>query len=423
MHLLLLLRMGNFMLFDKLYKKTHELYQKLGDVLMGYDFSKTPEQQRNLLDLLLKLNYELKELDELHRQATASLLQAGSAIWVREFSPSCPKCLAEEKLNYLTQQYRYFVNRVLDASKVSSVDQEYIKSLVLQLMTDPCGQNLIVELNSVVDLKAGVRIAVRFGKSLGVILRDDAQQTASVSSHPQLFKPNAAKTLLIDYPENYHIQNLLLQAAVDSKVTPITYQPQFVAFAHELIHCLHILKGNSQQFDEFPDGFAGPIYCAYSNLPSCIFPPSVKELLTVEGWSRKGAEVSGASGGTICENVIRAEHGIPKRGSHAQVELDPQYDFVKGMRHLAFISRLRAGETDFSNMFLAEIAFPRFVDQAALKINSRNAPHEPQNFSYVSYAIAAIKSMFFYPAPTISSTVTTKNLEQMQMFPLALKNC
>lgn len=269
----------------------------------------------------------------------------------------------KNQLDYLSEQYHFFINKVIDFTKINDFDKLHLCALILRIMATPIGQRLILKLNLVKYKRGNIKIAVKYGKGFTLqasLKRKDRAKCQCKDSDlmpegdsRQAYKNYGKKGQPIDQvfviiPENY----LSKPADIVAGKTKIglVYQPQFISLLHEFIHCLHKLRGRDRNILTFRHSMRSPMYYLYYN---GLF-ASIEEKWTI-------------AHANISENTAREQNGLPLRLGLLGKTLcnDSKPPDFSG---IIFFTRYVMGHTDFKELYISpDFKIPRCLDTGNLK--------------------------------------------------------
>jgi hypothetical protein len=266
----------------------HDIYKEIDRLLaipniFGTEAVDSLVKLDNILDSLLKLR--MKYPFPYFKEINMPLVPSGH-------SPE----------TFMKQQYIFFMEKCLDVSEMSSDELAKINAYVLQIISRPAGQRLILRLNHLAQTNGcKIKAVSILGYGSMAASADPASRQTSIPKIPHPsgnpykqfheLTPYTKTTLLTPTKPRSFIDKLDF-----GKSSAYSYKPTFISFSHELIHCLHFFRGT--------DRLRMPFSAAHQ---STIIPPimtSPEELWTID------------MGRNLSENKIRQEHDLKPRFSH-----------------------------------------------------------------------------------------------------------
>lgn len=322
------------MLFGQLYESELRCYQQINDLLGSYDFSKSYEAQTEIFIKIQNIHRELAELQKSHIRETLLLKKTQQSFWVNTVNHALiPPDRKGLEFQYLQEEYFYFITKLLVLDGLDEDDNNLINSLILKLISQPKGQELILELNRFGRENPSLSFQVKYGKTLSV----DSNRT---------YNKKSATSIPITIPRNFITSNVLFFPGKD---VSLVYEILFIAFGHELIHCLNFLKNKNNRSQKIPCMPTEALYHLYDR-----------------GVVADKEEYDTIEMADLSENSLRGEHKLPLRGGHIHAE---SIDRAK-MIELAVLSKMRKGVTDFKNMHFPEgFTLPCLLDASKLEFS------------------------------------------------------
>jgi|GEM_PF-4641169 len=273
------------------------IYQKINEILKTSDIFNNPT-----FDDFLELDKILKQLFELRIMYPF--------LYFKEINKQLiPKGYTMTPESFMSEQFNFFIKHCLDLSELPTNQQLQIYVLIVQIMSRPIGQRLIVRLNQMKQHSEKIIKLKNYlgGNSSASLLTKALQpsKNSEISSGTpaagfflsyKRFKNNIKyKKVIIHFPKNAY-ERIPLDSLDYGKQSNFAYKPLFISFAHELIHTLHFLHGRDRQsmcFDE-----------RHGKIIENLFVSNVEELWTID------------LGRNLSENKLRKEWGLDQRYSH-----------------------------------------------------------------------------------------------------------
>lgn len=324
----------------------HDRYKKLEFALESYDCALPPTHENNE-SILKKVNIlclELSRLQDKHAALTKTLISERRLIWFKETILDYKLIPPQHKnsiLEYLTQQYYYFIEIILCCDQIAMKDAIHLKSAVLQIMSRPMGQRLILKLNQQCKI-----IEVVYGDSLSVDRCVKKPENSTSGSCMKYFlyylfwskredvadvKTDSLKKIIFYYPRDYHMAEPHIIAGLKGQLICDTF---LTNIAHEFSHCLNHFREKTKSF----------LLCQLNS--------AVYHLYSDNPWTN-GEEYQTIEQTKSSENAIRAEHNLSLRGGHIGAGLK-QYDKIV---KIAFFAQLRrANVAEFDKVYFVNLS-------------------------------------------------------------------
>ncbi|OJV92914.1 MAG: hypothetical protein BGO43_07620 [Gammaproteobacteria bacterium 39-13] len=304
----------------------HAAYKAIEEQYAKFNPEANQSEQIEFYERIINIKTQLRALEFIHIDLTKKLNEKG-LIYVKEennvaLSKYSYKYAKSEKRN-LHDHYYQLLEKIKSNNELGKTELEFINSLLMQIISRPEGQKLIIKLNSQLE-KNGAKIQILPSREFGCSspLEGEAKENVDVELSPEsqldykkvlkktTIKSDGAKKCVVfinmDHLKSISAINTEAYASMDQGLTDTG--PASVLLAHELIHATHVLAGSARSdFKPFFDVMnkrSDPVMdILYPKASNTRLGNSAEEFWTIEG-------------GNICENNIRKEHGFANRTGH-----------------------------------------------------------------------------------------------------------
>jgi len=304
----------------------HAAYKAIEAQYAKFNPEANRSEQIEFYERIINIKTQLRALEFIHIDLTKKLNEKG-LIYIKEennvvLNKYSYKYGKGEKRN-LHDHYYQLLEKIKSNNELRKTELEFINSLLMQIISRPEGQKLIIKLNSQLE-KNGAKIQILPSREFGCSssLEGEAKEKVDVNLSPEsqldykqvvkksTIKSDGAKKCVVfinmDHLKSISAINTDAYASIDQGLTDTG--PASVLLAHELIHATHALAGSARSdFKPFFDVMTkrgDPIMeVLYPKASNTRLGNSAEEFWTIEG-------------GNICENNIRKEHGFANRTGH-----------------------------------------------------------------------------------------------------------
>jgi hypothetical protein len=298
------------------------IYQAINEILKIPDVFNNPA-----FDDFIKLDKILKDLFEFRISYPF--------LYFKEIDERLiPKGVTEPPESFMSEQFNFFIKNCLDLSALPQDQRLQIHALILQIISRPVGQRLIVRLNqmrratqdTIIKVEMFLRSSADSSLAISPSEQPEDKEILPGNSFADFSRPYKAfrtcakyRKVMFWYPANA-CHRSAMSALNFGKETYFAYKPLFISFAHELIHALHFLRGRDRCTMDFDE--------RHGEIIKSLFVANVEELWTID------------LGRNLSENRLRAEWGIDSRYSHTKAT----QGFLLGKREMTFkdVSEIQA---------------------------------------------------------------------------------
>ncbi|MBI2792790.1 MAG: hypothetical protein HYX61_12595 [Gammaproteobacteria bacterium] len=326
----------------------HAAYKAIEEQYAKFDPDASKNAQIDFYKRIINIKAQLRTLEFIHGDLTRKLNEKGAVYFKDENNIALSKYTYKygrnEKRN-VREHYYQLSEKISNSNDLQSQDLEFVKSLLMQIISRPEGQKLIIKLNSLLE-KKGATIKIMPSHEFGCSspMAGDAKENLDVGNESgtevdykktikrATIKTDGAKECTVfinmEYLKSMSLINTEAYASMEHGLTDSG--PPFILLAHELIHATHIITGSARS--DFASFFEA-VEKNKDTTMDVLYPKARTKL------GNSAEEYWTIEGGKICENSIRKEHGFSSRTGH--ISLAPGTGNGYTMRDLYFLGLQR----------------------------------------------------------------------------------
>lgn len=326
----------------------HTAYKAIEEQYAKFDPDASKNAQIDFFKKIINIKSQLRTLEFIHVDLTKKLNEKGAVYFKDEniiaLSKYTYKYGRHEKRN-VRDHYYQLLEKISNSEDLKKQDLEFVKSLLMQIVSRPEGQKLIIKLNSLLE-KKGATIKIMPNREFGCSspMGGDAKENLDVGNESgtdvdyrkaiksATIKTDGAKECTVfinmEYLKSMSVINTEAYASMEQGLTDTG--PPFILLAHELIHATHTITGSARS--DFASFFEA-VEKNKDTTMDILYPKARTKL------GNSAEEYWTIEGGKICENSIRKEHGFSSRTGH--ISLAPGAGNGYTMQDLYFLGLQR----------------------------------------------------------------------------------